>query len=101
MVPIDSDQTPRQVMAAEIIGQVTGSLVRRMAENQDFLHAPIVSSVMGLRNMAIRLFTVKIIMIAVLMLAASGTGAAEKISLQALFKDKPIIVDDGARRARK
>ena len=56
---------------------------------------------MGLRNMAIRLFTVKVIMIAVLMLAASGTGAAEKISLQALFKDKAIIVVDGARRVLK
>jgi aspartyl protease family protein len=72
-----------------------------MAENQDFLHAPIVSSVMGLRNMAIRLFTVKFIMIAVLMLAATGIGAAEKISLQALFKDKAIIVVDGARRVLK
>ena len=56
---------------------------------------------MGLRNMAIRLFTVKFIMIAVLMLAATGTGAAEKISLQALFKDKAIIVVDGARRVLK
>jgi aspartyl protease family protein len=72
-----------------------------MAENQDFLHALIVSSVMGLRNMTIRLFTVKFIMIAVLMLAATGTGAAEKISLQALFKDKAIIVVDGARRVLK
>jgi len=51
--------------------------------------------------MAIRLFTVKFIMIAVLMLAATGTGAAEKISLQALFKDKAIIVVDGARRVLK
>lgn len=56
---------------------------------------------MGLRNMAIRLFTVKFIMIAVLMLAASGAGAMEKISLQALFKDKAIIVVDGARRVLK
>lgn len=56
---------------------------------------------MGLRNMAIRLFTVKFIMIAVLMLAATGIGAAEKISLQALFKDKAIIVVDGARRVLK
>ena len=56
---------------------------------------------MGLRNMAIRLFTVKFIMIAVLMLAATGTGAAEKISLQALFKDKAIIVVDGVRRVLK
>jgi aspartyl protease family protein len=51
--------------------------------------------------MTIRLFTVKFIMIAVLMLAATGTGAAEKISLQALFKDKAIIVVDGARRVLK
>jgi aspartyl protease family protein len=72
-----------------------------MSENQDFLHAPIVSSVMGLRNMAIREFTVKFIMIAVLMFAASGAGAAEKISLQALFKDKAIIVVDGARHVMK
>jgi aspartyl protease family protein len=72
-----------------------------MTENQDFLHAPIVASVMGLRNMAIRLCTVKFIMIAVLLLAATGTGAVEKISLQALFKDKAIIVVDGARRVLK
>ena len=47
--------------------------------------------------MATRLSSVKCILVIVLMLAASGTGAAEKISLQALFKDKAIIVVDGAR----
>ena len=56
---------------------------------------------MGLRNMTLRSFTVKIIMIAALMLAAPGAGAVGKISLQALFKDKAIIVVDGARHVLK
>jgi aspartyl protease family protein len=56
---------------------------------------------MGLRNMTLRSFTVKITMIAALMLAAPGAGAVEKISLQALFKDKAIIVVDGARHVLK
>jgi len=51
--------------------------------------------------MALRLFTVKIIMSAALMLAAPGAGAAKKIFLQALFKDKAIIVVDGARHVLK
>lgn len=38
---------------------------------------------------------------ACLLLAASAAPAAESISLQALFKDKAIIVVDGARRVLK
>ena len=56
---------------------------------------------MDLGNMRVRSFTVKAILIAMLTLAASTAGAAEKISLQALFKDKAIIVVDGARRVLK
>ncbi len=51
--------------------------------------------------MRVRTFTVKAILIALLVLATSTTGAVEKISLQALFKDKAIIVVDGARRVLK
>ena len=37
----------------------------------------------------------------ILMLTALNAGAVEKISLQALFKDKAIIVVDGSRRVLK
>jgi aspartyl protease family protein len=48
--------------------------------------------------MAMRFYFVKTWGIAGMMLAmSSSTGAAETISLQALFKDKAIIVVDGAR----
>ena len=56
---------------------------------------------MGLRNMALRLFTLKYITIAVFVLATPVSGAADKIFLQALFKDKAIIVVDGARHVLK
>jgi aspartyl protease family protein len=90
-----------QVPSIEIVGQVTGSFVRRVAENQYFLHASIVSSAIHLRNTAMRSVTVKITMGAVLLLAACGANAVEKISLQAISRDKVIIVVDGARRVLK
>jgi aspartyl protease family protein len=42
--------------------------------------------------------TVRTMIAAIMLLAACGAGAVEKISLQALFKDKAILVIDGARR---
>jgi aspartyl protease family protein len=69
----------------------------RMTEDQYFLHALIVSSAMNLRNIAMRSQPVKIMFGVVLTLLVSGAGAVEKISLEALFKDKAIIVIDGAR----
>lgn len=88
-------------MAIEIIGQVTGPLVWRMAENQDFLHGVIVATVLGLRNMNITLPALKYFLIAILVFATPVADAVEKISLLALFKDKAIIVVDGARRVLK
>jgi aspartyl protease family protein len=53
---------------------------------------------MDYRNMAMRFYFVKIWGFAGVMLAMSSSiGAAETISLQALFKDKAIIVVNGAR----
>lgn len=43
----------------------------------------------------------KILLALSLLGAAHGVGAASKLSLQALFKDKAIIVIDGARRVLK
>lgn len=43
----------------------------------------------------------KILLALLLLGAAHGVGAASKLSLQALFKDKAIIVIDGARRVLK
>jgi aspartyl protease family protein len=88
-------------MAAEIIGQVAGPLVRLVAEYQDFLHALIVSSAVNLGNMQTRRLIFKTLLIGLLVLAATTAGAAEKIFLQALFKDKAIIVVDGARHVLK
>ena len=45
-----------------------------------------------------RFLKTKLIMLTGLLLAANPASAVEKISLQALFKDKAIIVVDGARR---
>lgn len=43
----------------------------------------------------------KTLLIGLLALAATTAGAANKISLQALFKDKAIVVIDGARHVLK
>lgn len=43
----------------------------------------------------------KILLALLLLGAAHGVGAASKLSLQALFKDKAIIVIDGTRRVLK
>ena len=48
-----------------------------------------------------RFLKTKLIMLTGLLLAANPASAVEKISLQALFKDKAIIVVDGARRILK
>ena len=98
---IDADQTVWTVAAIEKVCQIAGPLVRRMTENQYFLHAPIVSSTAHLRNIAVHCVSLKIIIAAVLLFAVSATNAAQKISLQALFQDKAIIVVDGARRVLK
>ena len=45
--------------------------------------------------------SLKTLLVALLMLVTQTAGAVEKISLQALFKDKAIIVVDGARRVLK
>jgi aspartyl protease family protein len=47
--------------------------------------------------METRRLIVKTLLIGLLALAATTAGAANKISLQALFKDKAIVVIDGAR----
>lgn len=87
-----------QSAAIKIIAHVTGPLVWRVSEDQNFLHAPIVSSDMGFRNMTTRTLTVKSMMAFMLAIAMHNACAVEKISLQALFKDKAIIVVDGKRR---
>lgn len=61
----------------------------------------IVSTAMILRNMAIHLSFIQKLLLAVLLLAPPAVWAVENISLQALFKDKAIIVVDGARRVLK
>ncbi|MCR4347588.1 MAG: retroviral-like aspartic protease family protein [Sulfuricaulis sp.] len=48
-----------------------------------------------------RFLKTKLIILTGLLLAANPASAVEKISLQALFKDKAIIVVDGARRILK
>ncbi len=51
--------------------------------------------------MKTRSLTVKILWFVLFVLVAPAAGAAEKISLLALFKDKAIILVDGARRVLK
>ena len=51
--------------------------------------------------MKTRSLTFKTLLIALPVLAATTAGAADKISLLALFKDKAIILVDGARRVLK
>jgi aspartyl protease family protein len=56
---------------------------------------------MNLRNMNRRFPVLETALVSGLMLAANVAWAVESISLQALFKDKAIIVVDGARRVLK
>ncbi len=56
---------------------------------------------MNLRNMTTRFPVLEAVLCASLLLAANIAEAVESISLQALFKDKAIIVVDGARRVLK
>jgi aspartyl protease family protein len=56
---------------------------------------------MNLRNMTTRFPVLETVLCASLLLAANIAEAVESISLQALFKDKAIIVVDGARRVLK
>jgi aspartyl protease family protein len=95
---IDPDYAVGQVVALEKFGQITRSLMPGVAEHKDFLHAPIVSSVIRLRNMFAHTLTLKICMVAALLLVTIRADAVENISLQALFKDKAIFVIDGKRR---
>ena len=52
---------------------------------------------MNLRNTAVRSLILRLMAIAALTGFAGAAGAAEKISLLALFQDKAIILVDGAR----
>lgn len=56
---------------------------------------------MNLRNMTTRFSLFGAMVFSGLLLVTNVAVAAEKISLQALFKDKAIIVVDGARRVLK
>src|SRR3990170_3001846 len=56
---------------------------------------------MNFINTAMRTLTFKTMIFTSLLLAANAAGAVENISLHALFKDKAIIVVDGARRVLK
>src|SRR3989337_3633226 len=56
---------------------------------------------MNLRNMTTRFPGLEAILCTGLLLVTNVADAVESISLQALFKDKAIIVVDGARRVLK
>lgn len=56
---------------------------------------------MNLRNMTMRFPAFEIALFSGLLLVTNIAAAVENISLQALFKDKAIIVVDGARRVLK
>jgi aspartyl protease family protein len=93
-VPVDSDHTVRQGTALEIFSEVTGTFMPDMPKNQNFLHAMILTSVQKMRNLR------TLPLLAVLFISAP-VAAVEKIALHALFKDKVIILVDGARRVLK
>lgn len=98
---VDPDQAVRQLPAIKAISQVTGPFVRRVPENQDFLHAAIVSSAMKLGNMVMRFSMLVTFLFSGLLLVTNAANAVETISLHALFKDKAIFLVDGSRRVLK
>jgi aspartyl protease family protein len=93
-VPIDSDHAVRQGTALEVVGNITGAFMPDMAKNQNFLHAMILTSVKKMRNLRALPFLV-------LLSISAPVAAVEKIALHALFKDKAILMVDGARRVLK
>ncbi|MBI5783256.1 MAG: retroviral-like aspartic protease family protein [Gammaproteobacteria bacterium] len=56
---------------------------------------------MNLRNMVMRFPVLEAMLFSGLLLVTNAANAVESISLQALFKDKAILVVDGARRVLK
>ena len=86
-----------EVPPLEVLGQVTGSFMRCTPEHRNSLHAVIAQSGAIFRSMTIRHFFAKSMSFSVMLLAMGSAGAADNVSLQALFKDKAIIMVDGAR----
>jgi aspartyl protease family protein len=65
-----------------------------VAENQNFLHATILTLAIKLRNRSILFFCATLFV-------SAPVCAVDKIALHALFKDKAILVVDGTRRVLK
>jgi aspartyl protease family protein len=91
---VDANQAVGESAAVEIVGEIPGAFVSGVTKNQNFFHPMILTSVLQIRNIVASSALV-------LMFAAHPVEAVEKISLHALFKDKAILLIDGARRVLK
>jgi aspartyl protease family protein len=100
-VLVNAIQAVTESTASEVLGKVPGTFAWCMAKNQNFFHVTILSSIVRFRNLISISARGRLLLSLGLLIAAHPVGAVEKISLHALFKDKAIVLVDGARRVLK
>ena len=91
---IDPHQLPRNALAREELAEIAGTLMGDVAENNDRTHARILTLAMKIRNS-------DLLLLCAFALLSPTAHAVERITLHALFKDKAIVLIDGARRVLK